>query len=81
MLVNAAAEDPSTASAATATVFAPHDCRSSNVPRTAEPALMTSLTIATRLPRRRARSTAGSRYSTANNADPCPSLCGSKRSV
>ena len=55
---NSRGRGPRTASAATATVSAPQDSRSASVPRTAEPALITSLTIATRLPRSLPRSTA-----------------------
>ena len=47
----------------------------------AEPALMTSLTIATRFPRRCARRTGGRRYSTGNNVGPLPSPSDTKRSV
>ena len=54
-------DDPSVTSVPTTTGRAAQTVRSSIVPRTADPALMTSLTTATRLPRTVSRRTRGSR--------------------
>ncbi|PYR61023.1 MAG: hypothetical protein DMF85_03340 [Acidobacteria bacterium] len=67
-----------TASDPIATVHAPQAARSTIVPRTAEPAPITSLTIATRRPRTAARSAPGIRYST-GKSPPRPAF--SKRSA
>src|ERR1700730_3236973 len=48
---NSEAAVPRTSRVPIATTVAPQSCRSKNVPRTAEPALITSLTIATRFSR------------------------------
>src|ERR1700731_822745 len=59
---NAEAAVPKTSRALIPTTTASQLCRSANVPRIAEPALITSLTIATRLPRSPSRSGAGILY-------------------
>ena len=56
------AASPTTARAPITTALAPHARRSSSVPRTAEPAPMTSLTTATRRPFSFDRSGLGMRY-------------------
>src|ERR1051326_2915741 len=68
---------PRTRSAPTTTGSAPQAFASLYVPRTAEPALITSFTIAILLPRILSRSTPGIRYVTGNSLSRLPS---SKRS-
>lgn len=67
-VANCWAAAPSVRSVPTAVTVAPQDSRSSKVPRTAEPALMTSLMMATRWPFRGSRRGAGIRYPAGKSA-------------